>query len=63
MKSASRAREAIVNAETAVSPSQLHHKLSALGQQSYTLEACERYAGLIAEIRALKAERRAVVLA
>jgi quinolinate synthase len=52
-----------VNVESAITPSQLHHKLSVLGQESYTPEQCERYAGLIGEIRALKAERRAVVLA
>jgi quinolinate synthase len=57
------ARKSIVNVESAISPSELHHKLSALGQESYTPELCERYAGLIAEIRELKAERRAVVLA
>jgi quinolinate synthase len=52
-----------VNAESVISPSELHHKLSALGQESYTPELCERYAGIIGEIRALKARRRAVVLA
>ena len=52
-----------MNAEPAISPSELYGKLSALGQESYTPEVCERYAGIIAEIHSLKAERRAVVLA
>jgi quinolinate synthase len=41
----------------------LRDKFAALGQDGYDLEACERYAAMIDEIRALKAERRAVVLA
>ncbi len=41
----------------------LRDKFAALGQDGYDLAACERYAAMIDEIRALKAERRAVVLA
>src|SRR5512135_2636544 len=42
---------------------QLHRKLAALGQDGYELAACERYAEQIDEIKRLKAERGAVVLA
>ena len=41
----------------------LHQKLSVLGNEGYSAESCERYAVMIAEIKRLKAERRAVVLA
>jgi quinolinate synthase len=41
----------------------LRGKLSVLGNQTYTVETCERYADTIAEIKHLKAERRAVILA
>jgi quinolinate synthase len=46
-----------------VSGAALRDKFAALGQDGYDREACERYAATIDEIRALKAERRAVVLA
>ncbi|MFZ0889677.1 MAG: quinolinate synthase NadA [Candidatus Binataceae bacterium] len=49
--------------EPTITATQLHHKLSVLGQYGYDLAACERYAGIIAEIGRLKAERRAVILA
>jgi len=52
-----------VSPETALSGAELHRKLAALGNDSYTAEGCERYAGMIAEITRLKAERRAVILA
>jgi quinolinate synthase len=42
---------------------QLHRKFAALGQDSYDLAACERFAAQIEEINRLKAERGAVVLA
>src|SRR6185437_15386673 len=42
---------------------QLHSKLAALGQDGYDLAACERYAAQIDEIKRLKAERGAIVLA
>src|SRR6266436_1167584 len=41
----------------------LHRKFAALGQDSYDLAACERFAAQIEEINRLKAERGAVVLA
>ncbi len=46
-----------------VSAAALRDKFAALGHDGYDLDACERYAAMIGEIRALKAERRAVVLA
>jgi len=52
-----------VSTEDAITGAGLHGKLAALGNDSYTVEACERYAGMIAEIKRLKVERRAVVLA
>src|SRR5713101_2984322 len=42
---------------------ELHHKLSALGDESYTPDACAQYAAMIEEITQLKAARRAVILA
>jgi quinolinate synthase len=52
-----------VSANSAVTGAELRGKLAALGNESYTVETCDRYAGMIAEIRQLKAERRAVILA
>jgi len=51
------------SAETAISGSMLRDKLGVLGNASYTDDTCERYADMIAEIKALKKARRAVVLA
>src|SRR5215469_1091515 len=51
------------NTHTAPTGDQLHQKLSALGQYDYDREACDRYAGMIAEIHRLKEERGAVILA
>jgi len=48
---------------TEIDAGALREKLAVLGNDSYTAEICERYAGMIAEIRRLKKERRAVVLA
>jgi quinolinate synthase len=52
-----------VSTENAITGAGLYSKLAALGNDSYTVEACERYAGMIAEIKRLKTSRRAVVLA
>jgi quinolinate synthase len=49
--------------QTTIEGAELHRKLSALNDPSYTLEACDRYAGMIAEVVKLKAERGALVLA
>jgi quinolinate synthase len=49
--------------ETILSGSALREKLAVLGQDEYTLEACENYADIIAEIKQLKAQRHAVILA
>jgi quinolinate synthase len=46
-----------------VAGADLHRKLSVLGQYDYDRETCDRYAGIIAEILKLKADRRAVILA
>jgi quinolinate synthase len=51
-----------MNAQSAITGSELHTKLSGL-QDSYTPEICAEYAGIIEEILRLKVERRAVVLA
>ena len=48
---------------TAITGTELHTKLSALRDDNYTPELCDRYADTIAEIIRLKAARRAVVLA
>ena len=42
---------------------ELHRKLAALGNESYTVETCARCAGMIEEIKRLKVQRRAVILA
>ena len=52
-----------VSTENAITGAGLYSKLAALGNDSYTVEACERYAGMIEEIKRLKTSRRAVVLA
>jgi quinolinate synthase len=49
--------------ELTLTGSALRQKLAVLGQDDYTLKACEHYADIIAEIKQLKAERRAVILA
>jgi quinolinate synthase len=46
-----------------VTAGDLHRRLSPLGQDGYDLDACRRYAGMIAEILELKRQRKAVVLA
>ena len=50
-------------AQIAITGAALHAKLAALGNETYGLKTCEHYAVMIAEIKHLKAERRAVVLA
>ena len=52
-----------ISAQSAVTGAELHRKLAALGNESYTVETCERYAGMIEEIKRLKVQRRAVILA
>ena len=37
--------------ETAIDAGALRDKLAVLGNDSYTAETCERYAGMIAEIK------------
>ena len=49
--------------ETILTGSALRDKLAVLGQDQYSLDACEHYADIIAEIKELKAQRRAVILA
>jgi quinolinate synthase len=49
--------------ENGNSAAELHRRLSVLDQDAYDLPACERYAETIAEVRRLKAARRAIILA
>ncbi|HUA31984.1 MAG TPA: quinolinate synthase NadA [Candidatus Binataceae bacterium] len=49
--------------DTILTGSALRDKLAVLGQDQYSLDACEHYADIIAEIKRLKAQRRAVILA
>ncbi|HXW84985.1 MAG TPA: quinolinate synthase NadA, partial [Candidatus Binataceae bacterium] len=51
------------NIDSSSSAAALHDKFASLGQDGYDAAACERYAGIIAEIRELKRSRKAVVLA
>jgi len=52
-----------MNLQTAIDGAALHRKLGALHDSAYTSELCDQYAETITEIRRLKAERQAVVLA
>ena len=52
-----------MNTETSITASALREKLSVLGNDGYDQAACERYADEIDEIRRLKRERKAVILA
>jgi quinolinate synthase len=55
-----------VNSETELQlgdPQELHRRLSRLGEVGYTLEGCAQFSETIREIRELKRERRAVILA
>ena len=47
----------------ATSAAELYRKLSVLGDDNYTIEACARFAAQIDEIKRLKVERAAVILA
>jgi len=49
--------------ESSATAAVLHEKLRVLDPDAYTREACERYADEIAEVRRLKAARRAIILA
>jgi len=49
--------------EHGIAAADLQHKLNVLGAASYDRDTCDRYAGIIAEIRRLKQKRRAVILA
>jgi quinolinate synthase len=49
--------------QTVITGDELHRKLSGLNDPHYTPQLCGQYAGLIAEILRLKAERGAIVLA
>jgi quinolinate synthase len=52
-----------IQIEPSTAASELRDKLAVLGQDNYDLDACEHFADQIAEIRRLKARRRAVILA
>ncbi len=52
-----------LSTDTPTTASALRDKFAALGQDGYGLDACQRYLGMITEVKRLKAERRAVVLA
>ncbi len=52
-----------VNGSQSISAIELYNKLVTLGHDGYDQGACERYAETIAEIKRLKAQRLAVVLA
>jgi quinolinate synthase len=49
--------------DSPLSAARLHDKLGAIDSEAYDLAACERHAQAIAEIRRLKADRRALILA
>ncbi len=49
--------------EQSTAAADLQHKLDVLGAADYDLATCRRYARIIAEIRRLKQQRRAVILA
>ena len=49
--------------QESISPAELERKLGPLDRETYTAESCERFADTIAEVKRLKRERRAVILA
>src|SRR6202790_4743897 len=49
--------------QESISAAELERKLGPLDRETYTAESCERFADTIAEVKALKRERRAVILA
>src|SRR5260221_2266120 len=55
--------ESTLSNDAAITGSALYDKLAALGNDTYSMTACEHYADVIARILKLKRERRAVVLA
>src|SRR5258707_2524863 len=55
--------ESTLNNNTAITGAALYDKLAALGNETYGLKTCEHYAGMIAEIKHLKKEPPAVILA
>src|SRR5713101_1989035 len=52
-----------MNMQTVITGAELHQKLGALHDSSYTPEVCDRYAVIVGEIMRFKAERGAIVLA
>jgi quinolinate synthase len=56
-------RERLMNAQTAITGTDLYRKLGVLHDSSYSAEVCDRYAAMISEILELKEERGAIVLA
>ena len=52
-----------MNIQTAMNGAELYRKLGVLNDDAYTPELCDHYADTIHEIRRLKTERRAVILA
>jgi quinolinate synthase len=52
-----------MNAQRAITGTELHEKLSVLHDSTYSPEVCDRYATLINQILSLKKEHRAIVLA
>jgi quinolinate synthase len=52
-----------MNLQQVTNGAQLQSKLAALHDDQYTRELCDRFVEIIAEIRRLKTERRAVILA
>src|SRR3984893_17133320 len=49
--------------QASISAAALERKLGPLDRETYTAQSCERFADTIAEVKALKRERRAVILA
>src|ERR1700676_4839023 len=49
--------------QESISAVELERKLGPLDRETYTAQSCERFADTIAEVKALKRERRAVILA
>src|SRR6202163_4517467 len=49
--------------QESISAADLERKLGPLDRETYTVQSCERFADSIAEVKRLKRERRAVILA
>jgi quinolinate synthase len=56
-------RKRLMNAQTAITGTDLYRKLGVLHDSSYSAEVCDRYAAMLSEILELKEERGAIVLA